>query len=247
MNDLKIYQLSGICALAAIGVFFIEFPFYFVRVVPITSMAESYKFPEYAFRNGANIMTCVLLDLFILGFFMIFSAGLRHLIRQSDAQQEWLGTLFFGVGLVYVTLTLVADSLQATQVIDALTVPGDPTVIRTLMESLFLMYGSVALFLMALFMAVASFATTVGNALPKWSGWVGYACALSCLVFVPSMYVRHIDMQGFYNPAGLGPEAFASGFPLAVWMITVGILMIRKGRAIPSSTIALRQSSDAHF
>ncbi len=236
MNDLKIYRWSGICALTAIGMFFIEFPFYFVRAVRFTSMAESSKFPDYAFRNGTNIMTCVLLDLFILSFFMIFSSGLRHLIRQADPRLEWLGTLFFGVGVVYVTLTLVADSLQGSQVVDALTVPGDPTVIRTLMESLFLMYGSVALFLMALFMGVASFATTARNALPKWSGWMGYGCALACLVFVPSMYVRHIDLQGFYNPAGLGPEAFASGFPLAVWMITVGILMIRKGKATPKST-----------
>jgi hypothetical protein len=31
----------------------------------------------------------------------------------------------------------------------------------------------------------------------------------------------------FYNPAGWGPEAIASGFPLAVWMITVSVLMIR--------------------
>ena len=232
MNDSKIYRWTGASALAAIAIFFIEFPFYFVRVVPFSSMAESAKFPEYALRNGTNIMTCVLLDLFILSLIMIFSAGLRHLIRQANPQQEWLGTLFFGVALVYVTLTLVADSLQGAQVVDALTVPGDPTVIRTLMESLFLMYGSVALFLMALLMAVASFATMGGNALPKWSGWVGYCCALACLVFVPSMYVRRIDMFGFYNPAGLGPEAFASGFPLAIWMITVGILMIRKGKAV---------------
>lgn len=238
MNDSKIYRWSGVCAVAAIATFSIEFPFYFVRSVKFSSRAESYKFPEYAFRNGTNIMTCVLLDLLILGFFMIFSAGLRHLIRQAAPQQEWLGTLFFGAGLVYVTLTLVADSLQGTQVVDSLTAPGDPTVIRALMESLFLMYGSVALFLMAFFMAVSSYATIAGNALPKWSGWVGYFCALACLVFVPSMFVRHIDMLGFYNPAGLGPEAFAAGFPLAVWMTTVGILMIRKGKAVAPSIIA---------
>ncbi len=238
MNDSKIFRWSGVCALAAVATFFIEFPFYFVRSVKFSSMAESYKFPEYAFRNGTNIMTCVLLDLFILGLFMIFSAGLRHLIRQAAAEREWLGTLFFGTGLVYVTLTLVADSLQAAQVIDALTVPGDPTIIRALMESSFLMYGSVALFLMAFLMAVSSYATMAGNALPKWSGVVGYVCGLACLAFVPSMFVRHIDILGFYNPAGLGPEAFASGFPLAVWMITVGILMIRKGKAIAPSIIA---------
>ena len=239
MNDSKIYRCSGVCALAAIAAFFIEFTLYFVRSDTFSSMAESYKFPAYAFRNGSNIMTCVLLDLFILGFFMIFSAGLRHLIRQAAPQQEWLGTLFFGAGLVYVTLTLVADSLQAAQVVDALTVPGDPTVIRALMESLFLMYGSVALFLMAFFMIVSSYTTMASNALPKWSGWVGYFCALACLVFVPSMFIRHIDILGFYNPAGLGPEAFAACFPLIIWMITIGILMIRKGKAVAPPTMAL--------
>ena len=238
MSDSKIYRLSGTCALASIVIFFIEFPLYFVRVVPFSSMAESSKFPAYAFKNGTNIMACVLLDLFILSSIMIFSAGLRHLIRQADRRQEWLGTLFFGIVLVYVTLTLVADSLQGSQVVDALTVPGDPTVIRSLMESLFLMYGSVALFLMAFLMAVATYATLASNALPKWSAWVGYSCTLACFIFVPSMFVRHIDMFGFYNPAGLGPEAFASGFPLAVWMITVGILMIRKGKALAPQTTA---------
>ena len=90
MNDSKIYRWTGASALAAIAIFFIEFPFYFVRVVPFSSMADSAKFPEYARRNGTNIMTCVLLDLFILSLIMIFSAGLRHLIRQVNPQQEWL-------------------------------------------------------------------------------------------------------------------------------------------------------------
>ena len=56
--------------------------------------------------------------------------------------------------------------------------------------------------------------------------------------FVPTMFVHHVDLIGFYNPAGFGPEAFASSFPLAIWMITVGILMIRKGKAVAPSTIA---------
>jgi hypothetical protein len=61
---------------------------------------------------------------------------------------------------------------------------------------------------------------------------------LGCLAFVPSMFVGSPDIMRFYNPAGWGPEAIASGFPLAAWMITIGILMIRKGKAVAPSTIA---------
>jgi hypothetical protein len=171
-------------------------------------------------------MCCVFLDLIILTLFMIFFAGVRHLIRQ--AKHEWLASLFFGVGLVYVTLTLVADSLQASTAIDALNPPSDGVIIRAMMESMLLMYGAVALWLMALFMAILSYVTLASGALPRWSAWLGYGCALACLAFVPAMFVRHVDMLGFYNPAGLGVEAIANGFPLAVWMIAVGILMVRK-------------------
>ena len=50
--------------------------------------------------------------------------------------------------------------------------------------------------------------------------------ALGCFAFVPSMFVGSPDIMRFYNPAGWGPEAIASGFPLAAWMITIGILMV---------------------
>jgi hypothetical protein len=63
--------------------------------------------------------------------------------------------------------------------------------------------------------------------------------ALACLAFVPTMFVDHDDMMGFYNPAGWGAEAIANGFPLAVWMIAVGILMLRKaGKRDPAASQA---------
>jgi len=227
MTDQRIYRIAGISALACIATFFIEFPFYLVRS-PFPGLAVSSKLPDFAARNATNIMCCVFLDLIILSLIMIFFAGVRHLIRQANPQHEWLASLFFGVGLVYVTLTFVADSLQGAMALDALNPPADGVIIRAMMESSLLMYGAVALWLMALFMAILSYATLVSGALPKWSAWVGYACALACLAFVPSMFVRHVDVMGFYNPAGWGAEAIANSFPLAAWMIVVGILMLRK-------------------
>jgi hypothetical protein len=237
MSDLKIYRIAGVCSLASIAAFFIEFPFYLVRgsFPPVSNAVWQI---EFAARNATNIMTCILLDLVILTLIMVFAAGFRHLIRQADPRHEWLATLFFGVVLVYVILTLVADSLQGATAIDALTPPANGIVIRAMFESMLLMYGSIALWLMALFMALAGYATLATGALPKWSGWVAYLCALTCLAFVPSMFVHHVDLLGFYNPAGLGPEAFASGFPLATWMVVAGILMLRKRGPIAQATPA---------
>lgn len=227
MIDQKIYRIAGVCSLASIATFFIEFPFYLVRS-SFPTMTEASKLPDFAVRNAINIMSCVFLDFLILSLFLVFAAGLRHLFREADPQREWLGTLFFGIGLVYVTLTLIADSLQATMVVDALTPPADPTIVRAVLECTYLMYGAVALWLMAFFMAIAGYVTLATGALPKWSGWVAYACALACLAFVPSMFVHHVSIFDFYNPAGWGATAVASGFPLAAWMIVFGILMLRK-------------------
>lgn len=236
VNDLKTYRIAGACGLVSIAVFFIEFPLYFLRG-PFPSMAESFKLGDFAARNATNIMTCVLFDLVILSLILIFLAGFRHLIRQAQPEQEWLGTLVFGIGVVYTTITLIADSLQGATVVDALAVNADSTAIRTMMESMYLMYGSVALFLMALLMAAAGYATVASRALPAWSGLVGYACAVVCLAFVPSMFVGKADPTGFYNPAGWGPTGVAAGFPLATWMIVVGILMMRKREPAAPSAI----------
>src|SRR5271157_6287340 len=173
MTDQRIYRIAGISALACIATFFIEFPFYFVRS-PFPGLAVSSKLPDFAARNATNIMCCVFLDLIILSLIMIFFAGVRHLIRQANPQHEWLASLFFGVGLVYVTLTFVADSLQASIVIDALNPPADGVIIRAMLESTLLLYGSIALWLMAFFMAILSYVTLLSSALPRWSAWVGY-------------------------------------------------------------------------
>ena len=110
MTDQKIYRIAGISALAGIAVFFIEFPFYLVRT-PWPGLAASDKLGDFAARNGTNVMCCVFLDFIILTLLMIFLAGVRHLIRQANPEHEWLASLFFGVGLVFVALTFVADSL----------------------------------------------------------------------------------------------------------------------------------------
>ncbi len=104
--------------------------------------------------------------------------------------------------------------------------PADPTIVRAVLESTYLMYGAIALWLMAFFMAIAGYITLATGALPRWSAWVVYAGAL--VAFVPSMFVHHVNIFDFYNPAGWGATAVASSFPLAAWMIVFGVLMLRE-------------------
>ena len=87
MNDQKIYRITGISALACIATFFIEFPFYLVRS-PWPGLVASDKLGDFAARNGTNVMCCVFLDLIILTLFMIFLAGVRHLIRQQSTARR---------------------------------------------------------------------------------------------------------------------------------------------------------------
>lgn len=237
MGETKISWWTGVCAVATLVVFLIEFPFYFVRGA-FPGVTEATQLAEWAARNDTNILTCVVLDFVILGLILVFAAGLRDLIRRADAEYEWLGALFFGVTVAYVTLTLVADGLQAATVMDARTAPANGVIMRGMMESMYLMYGSVALFLMAMMMAVAGYAGVASRALPQWTGWVAYVCAIACLAFVPSMYVGEPDPTKFYNPAGWGATGVAAGFPLAGWMVVVGVLLLRKGRVSARRAVA---------
>jgi hypothetical protein len=100
-------------------------------------------------------------------------------------------------------------------------------IIRTMMERMYLMYGSMGRFLRALLMAISSDATVASNALPKRSRWVGYSCALTCLAFVPFMFVGRVDLTAS-TTRRLGSLGHCLRVPLAILMVMVGVMMIRK-------------------
>lgn len=229
LNDLKICRYAGACGLLSVALFLVEFPLYFLRG-PMPSLMGGANLTVYAVRNASNMLTVVFLDMLIYCLFLIFLAGFRHLIRGAGAGHEGLATLVFGTGLVYTTITLVADSLQGTIALDALTGAPDPSLIRTLMECQFLLFGSIGLVLIGLLLASASLAISLSGALPAWAAWIGYGGALLSLAFVPSLFAGPPDLTAFYNPAGWGTTGVIAGFPLAIWMIAVGILMLRTPR-----------------
>lgn len=134
------------------------------------------------------MLTIIVIDMFMMACILVFLTGFRHLIRQARPDYEWLATLVFGVGLVLVAVTLVADSLEGGTALDTVGGKADPTAIRALSEGYLLMFGSIGCILFALLSAASGYATLATGVLPRWTGWVAYAVAILNLAAIPSIY-----------------------------------------------------------
>jgi hypothetical protein len=230
MNTLKVYRLTGICGLAVVLFSWSQFPMYMIDDGG-SSFYDSAASVKHFFNIRNIAFTRILLDqcLYISG--MIFAAGFRHLIRQANADYEWIGTLLFGSWIVWIAVTLVADGLQGGAVLDTLGGNADPSAVRALEEGTLLIYnGSIAFIITALFLAVAGYATFATGVLPRWTGWLAYIGVVLCLICVPAMYFGPVDPKGFYNAGGWGPAIIAN-FPPLIWFLVTGIVMIRKSKS----------------
>ena len=110
MNDSKVFRWVGAFGLAACALTVVEFPLWMVGGMP-PSFANIQAFSTYVTQTNVFYLHRTLLDMFIFVFLMVFMAGFRQAIIQKAYKQEWLATLFFGIGMVYSAITLVSDSI----------------------------------------------------------------------------------------------------------------------------------------
>jgi len=226
MNDLKVFRWTGAFGLAVFVLVLMEFPLWGVGSPPHINDAVANS--QYITKIKDVVLTRVLLDMCIVVSFVIFSAGFRHLIRKARPEYEWAATLAFGAGLLWMAVTLVADSLMGGAALDTLGGKADPTAIRTLVEGALLMLnGPMAFVTTGLFLGAAGYASWATGALPKWTAWLAFVGAALCAASVPAMYGGALDQTHFYNAMGWGPIIVGS-FPPIIWILVAGILMIRK-------------------
>jgi hypothetical protein len=238
MNDRKVAFRTGIFGLLCLVFWLSQFPLYMMADTKSSfydgaaSARDLYKLRNIAF-------TRILLDQCLYIAMMLFTIGLRQLIKQARKEYEWAGTLLFGTVIVWLGVTLVADGLQGGAALDAVSGSADPSSVRALLEGTILIYnGSTAFVMTAFFLTVAGYATFATLMLPRWTGWVAYVAAGLCIACVPAMYFGPIDPLGFYNAGGWGPAIIAN-FPPAIWFIIASILLIRK-RNIAHQDTALK-------
>ncbi|MBX7083421.1 MAG: hypothetical protein K1X88_29710 [Nannocystaceae bacterium] len=222
-------RIAGWSGLLALAITAAEFPLWWVddRVPPFWQAAA---FAEFAARHTTLYLTRTVMDLAIFGLLLVFFGGLRLVFVRTRPALEWLATTMFGVALVYVAVTLVADALTASVGLDTADGHADPTVIRALNEASVLLFGSVGISLLVLLLILASALVLATAALPRWIAWLGFAAAACDLAFVPTIYFGTDFNRGLYVAAGDGPAAIAPGaFLLWVACVAVGMVRLRSG------------------
>jgi hypothetical protein len=220
-------RMTGSFALVSVGLWLAIFPLYTFGD-PSVSLYDGAAVARDFLRIRNVVLTRILLGLALYPTLLVFAVGLRELIRRTDAQFEWVGTLLVAAMAVWLGVTLVANGLEGGIVLDAMNGNADPSVARALTMGYLLIYnGSIAFIMTALFLAAAAYAIFATGILPRWTGWLAYAAALLCVVCIPAMYVRPVDPAGFYNAGGWG-AALIANFPPLLWFLAVGVLLIRK-------------------
>jgi hypothetical protein len=234
MNDLKVRRLTGAFGLAGFVVFLAATPLYFIGPSQPARTEDAAQLGDFLTSTGTQILTrTTIADPIIIACFVVFLAGFRHLIRQARQDYEWVGTLVFGAGLIFVTLQLAADALQAGAALDA-SVKADPSVVRGLFEASYVLYGAIGLIMVALLMASAGYAILATGVLPRWAGWAAYASAVLNLAAAPSIF-GGTDYTAFYSASGW--VTYIGQLTFMIWFLIASVLMLRKREALAAQKI----------
>lgn len=94
-NDLYVRRLTGAFGLAIVALNWAMFPLSLVlgQAPPFQDTA---RFVDDWTRINSIVLTRVLLDILECACLLVFAAGLRHLIRQTRTEYEWMVKCFQG-------------------------------------------------------------------------------------------------------------------------------------------------------
>jgi hypothetical protein len=109
MNDSKVLRWTGAFGVTAGVLLLVASPLYVVLGTP-PSLGDEALFAAYVTRSNIIAIATKLVDVVYLVGFMVFAAGLRHLIRRVRPDDEWLAALVFGSALVQAASVLVFDA-----------------------------------------------------------------------------------------------------------------------------------------
>jgi hypothetical protein len=227
MRDKEIRRWTGTFGIAS-GVLFVVATVIFGAIGTTPRAEDTTGISDYVTRNSGALLTFALAATLSAACFLVFLAGLRHLIRQARSDYEVVSGLVFGAGLVWPTLALVGFVLLGGAALDTINHQANPILVSALVVASTLTAGAIGLITQALFLAAAGYAILGTGVLPRWTGWVAYLAAILDLIAVPAVY------------AGSGPSAFytADGYvtylgPLAylAWLLSASISMVVKREA----------------
>lgn len=224
--QVEVRKLTGFAAIAIALLMLTEFTIK-MTMGSRPSLGDSVALVEFISHHANWILVVIVVDTFLMACLIIFFAGLRQLIIRSSKKLSWIADLAFGAGLVFVATTLTGDSMDAGAALNTVgKYAADPSVLRALTEGHMLLFGSIGCVLIALITAAFSYATFASNAVPKWTGWVGYGVAVVNLLSIPTVF-GGTEASAFFSAGGAAVTLLAT-FPFLAWVIIVGIVTIRR-------------------
>jgi hypothetical protein len=149
---------------------------------------------------------------------LVFAAGLRS--RLVAAGQSNLGSLAFGAAAVSAALASVQHGcVDAMSYLARAGQTGDLVALNTLSASI----ETVLRFAMTVFAGAAALGALRSRSLPMWSGWLGLAVAVLCLIAGGATVRNGVLALG-------GPVAVLSLLVFLIWTVGSGIGLIRGNR-----------------
>jgi hypothetical protein len=182
--------------------------------------------PLYFVHDGpppvSNVLTRVLVNMGSCLALVVFFVGFRQLLREANPSCEWLATLSLSFGLVFVTLTCVADSLQVAAVL-VTRGESDPTMVGGRGEGSLLIFGPMARLFTAAFLLTAASAIAGTRILPRWTATMARAVAVFHLAMVPSLCSGTLPTH-FYSLNGWNIPV--AGGLLALWLVASSLTLL---------------------
>ena len=126
MNATSLRRYTGIFGLVAAIISLTQLPLYFMY---------SGAPPQW------NVLTRILVSLVGTSILIVFMCGFRLVIRQASPDLELAATIVLASGLMWLTFSSVAQSMEAGTAIVS-KVPIDPTIDGALAPGQFLLFGS---------------------------------------------------------------------------------------------------------
>jgi hypothetical protein len=190
--------------------------------------------PLFFVYDGAppvsNILTRVLVSMFTCASFVVFLVGFRVILERARPDHEFVASLTFYSGFVYIILIMVADAVQVGSVL-ARGGPVDPTLVGSGGEASLLIWGPLSRLFTALFLASGAAAILATRLLPRWVAWLAFAIAALDVALIPTIYSGS-DPTRFYSINGLGiPTA---GGLFALWVLIVSVMLVLRARSAPA-------------
>lgn len=209
MNVTRLRRFTGLFGLVAAIISLIQLPLYFMYPgAP----------PQW------NVLMRILVSLVGTSILIVFMCGFRLVIRQQCPHLDWAGTVVLVSGLMWLTFSAVAQSMEGGTAIVS-KVPIDPTINGALAPGQFLLFGSFGRAMTTLFLFAAGITILRGRLMAAWLGRLAWILALINLAFIPSMFFGY-DAAQFYSAVGWGTTATVPAL-VVCWILAASIILVR--------------------